>query len=180
MPTVFEDKSTFWISDPGFSFTVDWTDGRVCVPSGRTITDRDLEKIREKTGIKFTRKALTRKREEERPESPEPSLEKALSTPLFASPKGVEEMSFPCVHGDWCDLIDGAYLTPPEMVRVIDYIRDAKNLSQADLGTLMGTHQTNISNALNSPHKRVETLKKILSLLTGIEFTETRHRLGGG
>jgi hypothetical protein len=180
MSTVHEGKETFWISDPGFSFTVDWGNGRVCVPSGRTINDRDLAKIQEKTGIDFTRNHITKKRKEARPEPSEPSLDEALSTPLRSSPKGVEEMSFPCVHGDWCDLIEGAYLTPPEMVRVIDYIRDAKNLSQADLGTLMGTHQTNISNALNSPHKRVETLKKILSLLTGIEFTETRHRLGGG
>jgi len=54
------DRETFWLDDPGFSFTIDWSTGIVCVPEGREITDEQLKAMQWETGTYISRDDLIR------------------------------------------------------------------------------------------------------------------------
>jgi hypothetical protein len=104
-------------------------------------------------------------------------FDRAMKEPLMHTAKGVSEMEFPCVRPEWKEILRGARLTPHQIGRLIERILAAKSISQKELASLRGNTKTNVSNMLRNPGRRVESLKEVLSYLTGLEFTETRHRI---
>jgi predicted XRE-type DNA-binding protein len=104
-------------------------------------------------------------------------FDRAMKEPLMHTTENVSEMEFPCVRPEWREILRGACLTPRQIGQLIERILAAKSISQKELASLRGNTRANVSNMLRNPERRVESLKEVLSRLTGLECTETRYRV---